>query len=67
MSVENNKELRSEREAAKRLGLSVASMRRKRLLRQPPVWLKLGARVLYREEDLDAYIESCVVRLPEAR
>ncbi len=59
--------LLDEKEAARRLGLSVATMRRRRLLRQPPVWVKLGGRVLYRQQDLDAYIESCVVHLPEGR
>ena len=59
--------LLDEKEAARRLGLSVASMRRRRLLRQPPVWVKLGGRVLYRPRDLDAYVESCVVRLQESR
>jgi len=39
-------ELFSEQEAAQWLGLSVATLRRRRLFRQPPVWLKLGARVL---------------------
>ncbi len=60
-------ELLDEREAARRLGLSVATMRRRRLLRLRPVWVKLGGRVLYRPQDLDAYIDSCVVRLPEVR
>jgi len=40
-------ELFSEHEAAQQLGLSVATLRRRRLFRQPPVWVKLGARVLY--------------------
>jgi hypothetical protein len=58
-------ELLDEHEAARRLGLSVATMRRRRLLRQPPVWAKLGGRVLYRAADLDAFVEASVVRLPD--
>ena len=56
-----------EHEAARRLGLSVATMRRRRLLRQPPAWVKLGSRVLYRISDLDAFIERNVVQLPTAK
>lgn len=55
-----------EREAARRLGLSVATMRRRRLLRRPPVWVKLGARVLYRNSDLEAFVEANVVELRAA-
>jgi hypothetical protein len=53
-----------EREAAQRLGLSVATLRRRRLRRQPPVWAKLGSRVLYRKQDLESFVEANVVRLP---
>lgn len=54
-------ELIDEREAARRLGLSVATLRRRRLFRQPPAWVKLGSRVLYRQTDLAAFIEANVV------
>jgi len=53
--------LRNEHEAARRLGLSVATMRRRRLLKLPPRWAKLGGRVLYREVDLDAFVEANLV------
>jgi hypothetical protein len=56
--------LLNEREAARWLGLSVATMRRRRLLRQPPAWVKLGARVLYRKQDLEFFVTANVVRLP---
>jgi predicted DNA-binding transcriptional regulator AlpA len=61
MSSEN--ELFNEHEAAGRLGLSVATIRRRRLFRQPPAWVKLGSRVLYRNSDLEAFIEANVVDL----
>lgn len=57
-------DLCSEREAAELLHLSVATLRRRRRLRQPPVWTKLGARVFYRRRDLESFIESNVVCLP---
>lgn len=68
-----NRALLNEHEAAQRLGLSVATLRRRRLLRQPPVWCKLGARVLYRAEDLTSFVEANIVqpaaggRTPEGR
>jgi len=55
-------ELHNEREAALKLGLSVATLRRRRRRRQPPAWVKLGSRVLYRQKDLDAFVEANLVR-----
>jgi hypothetical protein len=57
-------DLCNERDAASRIGLSVATLRRRRRLRQPPAWVKLGSRVLYRKSDLDSFIEANLVRLP---
>jgi hypothetical protein len=57
MSDENYIEI----EASKYLRLSPATLRRRRLLRQKPVWVKLGARVVYRKSDLDAFIQENVV------
>jgi hypothetical protein len=59
-------QLFDEREAARQLGLSVATMRRRRLFRQPPAWLKLGSRVLYRAAELEAFVEASVVQLGNA-
>lgn len=53
--------LMNERDAARRLGLSVATMRRRRLFRLPPTWAKLGGRVLYREEDLEEFVAASLV------
>jgi predicted DNA-binding transcriptional regulator AlpA len=55
-------ELLNEREAARRLGLSVATLRRRRLNRQPPAWVKLGSRVLYRVQDLESFIQAHLIR-----
>ena len=55
--------LLSETEVAKIAGISIASVRRRRLLRKPPNWIKLGSRVLYRFEDLQAWINESAVRL----
>jgi predicted DNA-binding transcriptional regulator AlpA len=43
---------------ARLTGLSVATVRRWRLLRQGPRYLKLGAAVRYRPEDVAAWLES---------
>lgn len=60
--MEQSSNLLNEHEAAQRLGLSVATLRRRRLLRQPPTYIKISARVLYRAEDLTGFVEANAVR-----
>jgi excisionase family DNA binding protein len=48
--------LLTERETAKLLNCSVAFLRRFRLIRQGPPFIKLGRLVRYRVQDLEAYI-----------
>lgn len=50
--------LLNEHDVARITGLSVASVRRWRLLRQGPKYLKLGAAVRYRPEDISLWLES---------
>jgi predicted DNA-binding transcriptional regulator AlpA len=50
--------LLNENDVARITGLSVASVRRWRLLRQGPRFLKLNSAVRYRRADLMAWIES---------
>ena len=50
--------LLNEYDVARITGLSVASVRRWRLLRQGPKFLKLNSAVRYRPEDLKAWLES---------
>jgi predicted DNA-binding transcriptional regulator AlpA len=45
-------------QVGQRLGISVATLRRWRLLRTGPIYTKLGASVRYRDEDVRGYIES---------
>jgi predicted DNA-binding transcriptional regulator AlpA len=54
----NRVSLVTEHEVARVTGLSVASVRRWRLFRQGPKFLKIGAAVRYKPEDLDAWLES---------
>ena len=61
----NLEKLKNEEEAAELLGLSVGSLRRRRLLRQSPVYVRLGSRILYRPSDLISFVASGV-RLPES-
>jgi predicted DNA-binding transcriptional regulator AlpA len=42
------------------LGVSVATIRRWRLLGKGPRFTKLGASIRYREEDVEAFIEQNV-------
>jgi predicted DNA-binding transcriptional regulator AlpA len=51
-------ELLTEHDVARITGLSVASVRRWRLLRLGPKFLKLNSAVRYRPEDLSAWLES---------
>jgi predicted DNA-binding transcriptional regulator AlpA len=58
-TASNNLEaLLNERDVSRITGLSVASIRRWRLLRQGPKYLKVGAAVRYRPEDVSAWLES---------
>ncbi|MGP8242906.1 MAG: helix-turn-helix transcriptional regulator [Bryobacteraceae bacterium] len=50
--------LLNEHDVARITGLSVASVRRWRLLRQGPKYLKIGAAVRYKTEDISAWLES---------
>ena len=50
--------LLNERDVAARLGLSVATLRRWRLVRQGPKWLKLGSAVRYRPADIETHING---------
>jgi excisionase family DNA binding protein len=45
-------------QASKYIQLSTATLARMRKDNSGPAYVKLGARVLYRKTDLDAYIES---------
>jgi predicted DNA-binding transcriptional regulator AlpA len=58
-AVQNSIEtLLNERDVARITGMSVASVRRWRLLRQGPRFLKVSAAVRYRPEDVTAWIAS---------
>lgn len=50
--------LLNEYDVARITGLSVASVRRWRLLRQGPKYLKIGSAVRYKREDVLAWLES---------
>jgi predicted DNA-binding transcriptional regulator AlpA len=50
--------LLTEQSVADNVGLSVASVRRWRLLGKGPKYIKIGAAVRYRPEDLWAWLES---------
>jgi excisionase family DNA binding protein len=50
--------LMTEEEVSKRLNVSVASLRRWRLLSRGPQFIKVGALVRYRPEDLDEWLTT---------
>lgn len=51
-------ELFNERDVARITGLSIASVRRWRIRRQGPRYLKIGAAVRYRPADLEMWLTS---------
>ena len=50
--------LLNEHDVAHITGLSVASVRRWRLFKQGPKYIKIGAAVRYRPDDVSAWLES---------
>jgi predicted DNA-binding transcriptional regulator AlpA len=50
--------LLNEFDVARVTGLSVASVRRWRLFKQGPKYMKIGAAVRYRAEDVGAWLET---------
>ena len=51
-------QLLTEYDVARITGMSVASVRRWRLLRQGPTYLKIGSSVRYRSKDIGAWLAS---------
>jgi hypothetical protein len=50
--------LMTENEVSKRLNISVASLRRWRLTKRGPVYVKVGSLVRYQPEELEAWLAS---------
>ena len=48
-----------EKELANELGVSVSSLRRWRLIRTGPVFVKAGGLVRYRRVDVEEWIKTC--------
>ena len=57
-----NQTLLTEHDVAKFLNVSVGTIRRWRLLRQPPDYLKIGSSVRYRPEAIQQLIERAEQR-----
>jgi len=51
-------DLLNEEQVAKRLSVSLASVRRWRLEKRGPIFRKVGALVRYRPEDVDTWLEA---------
>jgi len=59
----SREDLLTEHEVAKLLKVSVATIRRRRLFRRPPDFLKIGASVRYRREAIQRLIEAAEQRM----
>jgi len=57
----------TEHQAAAILNLSVATLRRRRLRKQPPTYCKLGASVRYTRESIQRLIETGLRRAEKAK
>ena len=49
----------NEREVAELLRVSVATIRRRRLCKQPPKAIKIGAAVRYKIADVEEFLNQC--------
>jgi predicted DNA-binding transcriptional regulator AlpA len=58
-SLPDAPELLNEHQVAKFVQLSVASVRRWRLFRTGPKYLKIGAAVRYRRSEVESWLDSC--------
>lgn len=61
-SSTGSKVLHSTQEASRRLGISVSTLTKWRLTGAGPRFVKLGSRVGYRDEDLDAFVTDRIRR-----
>jgi hypothetical protein len=57
----NFESLLTERDVARLLNVSVATLRRRRLFRHPPEFVKIGASVRYRPDAVRSLIDSAAV------
>lgn len=48
----------TEKAAARYAGLSVSTLRKRRRLGLPPVYIKVGRRVVYSKQDVDAFLRA---------
>lgn len=53
--------LLNEQQVAELLGVSVGTLRRRRVQGQPPAFLKIGHLVKYRPESIEAFVGECEV------
>jgi predicted DNA-binding transcriptional regulator AlpA len=56
--------LLNEHDVARIAGLSISSVRRRRLLKLPPKYIKIGAAVRYRPSDVDEWIDAAAASTP---
>lgn len=57
--VAKRQTLMNEREVAQYMRISVAAIRRWRLFKKGPKYLKIGSSVRYRKEDIESWLKIC--------
>lgn len=55
------------KDAAEHVGLSASTLNKMRVEGRGPRYMRLGNRVIYRRQDLDAYLERSVVETTDSR
>lgn len=48
----------NDKQAARRLGIAVQTLRNWRSMRKGPAYIRLGRRIIYRDQDLDAFEDA---------
>lgn len=57
MKEETQKILISNKQAAEMMGYTIGGLRMRRLRKQPPIYYKVGGKILYDLEDIKAFIQ----------
>jgi len=57
----------NEKATAAYMGVSCATLRKRRLLGQPPPFIRIGRKVVYRRSDIDQFLTERVVEPKAAR
>lgn len=61
MTELRNKTMLNEKQVAEMMRVNPESLRVRRMRKQPPIYYKIGGKVLYDLEDIEAFLKLCKV------